>query len=783
MRSLSAPSIESRASNALEILGVYVLAALGTWVLRGTNLELLVPLTVGLSCSLIALGVLSNFRGAGRLLLATNVQLSLWSLMWGSWFIATLPISALTKVLMFAGFPLLILTLPVGLMQTFEQWEVLCRRNWLRPRTPLAVLPRTSYPRVCLQVPVYAEPPELVMATLDALARLRYPNFEVMVIDNNTKDPDLWKPLEAYCRKLGERFRFFHVEQLPGAKAGALNFAMRHINPDVEVIGVVDSDYQAEPDFLESLIGYFDNPKMGFVQTPHDYRDWEGSLYQRMCYWEYKIFFETTMVSLNERDAALTVGTMCLIRRRALEEAGGWSEWCQTEDSELSIRIHACGYSSVYVPVTYGRGLIPETFAGYKKQRFRWTYGPIQEFRHHLSLFLPKPLAETSALTPWQKVHHLNHGLGPFSNGLGLLLTPVGLAVVVSMWFQSETVQLPQVVWLVAVLQSVTGFALTWLAYRVLMGCTLKDALGAMVAKQSLSYIATLANIWGLFTDRIPWRRTNKFKALPAGLAALNSVLPELSLGLGMVLVGAGALVLLAPVGLVFFLSTGLVVQGLTYLSAPALALLAEHELQLQQAGVPVQPVPVIGRGDWLGRLQPAATGFAAVVAVACLGYGLNLWQSRTPVEVAQSTSERRVAVMPARTSVQNAATGSQNTGTVLTARSLPPGLEPDDAGTPDGAFTREVSTRQETGTQVVAMVRNPKPLIVPEKLGPVIEPPMPIEETPGEDIAGMMPLDVPRMATATPVEMVAWNPASRVPDCYDTRFKTNDYRCRNRKN
>ena len=63
----------------------------------------------------------------------------------------------------------------------------------------------------------------------------------------------------------------------------------------------------------------------------------------RLCYWEYKCFFRTTMVSYNERDAALTVRTMCLIRRTALEEAGGWAEWCVTEDSELALRIHALG--------------------------------------------------------------------------------------------------------------------------------------------------------------------------------------------------------------------------------------------------------------------------------------------------------------------------------------------------------------------------------------------------------------------------------------------------------
>jgi cellulose synthase/poly-beta-1,6-N-acetylglucosamine synthase-like glycosyltransferase len=269
-------------------------------------------------------------------------------MIWGFWFITSIEVSEITKVLMYIGYPLLFLTLFGGIITAFEQWEVLGKVKWERPNAPLPAGSLKNFPRVCLQVPAYSEPPDIVIATLDSIAKLDYPNFEVMVIDNNTKDPNLWKPVEAHCTKLGEKFRFFHVDPIKGAKAGALNFALRHTNPEVEIIGVVDADYQVDPDFLDRLVGYFEDPKMGFVQTPHDYREWGQSLYQRMCYWEYKYFFETVMPSLNERDATLTVGTMCLIRKKALEEAGGWAEWCQTEDSELSIRIHAAGYSSVY---------------------------------------------------------------------------------------------------------------------------------------------------------------------------------------------------------------------------------------------------------------------------------------------------------------------------------------------------------------------------------------------------------------------------------------------------
>ena len=67
----------------------------------------------------------------------------------------------------------------------------------------------------------------MVMASLDALSRLRYDDFEVIVVDNNTEDPRLWQPVAEHCEFLGDRFRFFHVDMLEGAKAGALNYALR----------------------------------------------------------------------------------------------------------------------------------------------------------------------------------------------------------------------------------------------------------------------------------------------------------------------------------------------------------------------------------------------------------------------------------------------------------------------------------------------------------------------------------------------------------------------------
>src|SRR5262249_28920351 len=67
-------------------------------------------------------------------------------------------------------------------------------------------------PRVSIHVPTYNEPPQMVIGTLDALAKLDYPDYEVIVLDNNTKSELDWKPVEAHCQALGARFRFFHFD-------------------------------------------------------------------------------------------------------------------------------------------------------------------------------------------------------------------------------------------------------------------------------------------------------------------------------------------------------------------------------------------------------------------------------------------------------------------------------------------------------------------------------------------------------------------------------------------
>jgi exo-beta-1,3-glucanase (GH17 family)/cellulose synthase/poly-beta-1,6-N-acetylglucosamine synthase-like glycosyltransferase len=406
----------------------------------------------------------------------------------------------------------------VLLMSEAHEWaESLWLRRWRRA-FPLRQVPDGSLPMVSIHVPAYNEPPELLIETLDALAALDYPRFEVLVIDNNTKDPAVWQPVEAHCERLGTRFRFFHVDPLAGYKAGALNFALRESDPRAQIVAVIDADYLVRPSWLRDLVPPFEDPQVGIVQAPQDYRDGAQSAFKAMCLAEYRGFFHLGMVTRNERNAIIQHGTMTMIRRTALED-GGWSEWCITEDAELGLRLFERGYKALYIPCTYGRGLMPDTFADFKKQRFRWAYGAVRILRAHRKELLG--LRGTS-LSAGQRYHFVAGWLPWFADGFNLLFNLAALFWSVGM-VCFPTAVMPPYVTVAAVPLVLFAFKMSksFFLYRRRVDATLRQSLAAGLAGLALSHTIARAMFAGLLTGKLGFFRTQKMARAPALIRAL----------------------------------------------------------------------------------------------------------------------------------------------------------------------------------------------------------------------------------------------------------------------
>jgi cellulose synthase/poly-beta-1,6-N-acetylglucosamine synthase-like glycosyltransferase len=415
---------------------------------------------------------------------------------------------------------------------------VLFKRRWSRRFLPLAPHAVGSEPFVSIHLACCNEPPEMVIATIDSLAAMQYGNFEVLVLDNNTKDEALWRPLEARCAELGPRFRFFHLENWPGFKAGALNFGLKQTDPRAEVVGVVDADYVVSPDWLSCLIPHFDAPDVGVVQAPQAHRDWETQPFRRMCNWEFEGFFRIGMHHRNERNALIQHGTMTLVRRLALEEVGGWSEWCICEDTELGLRLIEKGYDTRYVDHILGRGLTPSDFPAIKSQRFRWAFGAMQILKHHLPAMLGP-----SRLNLAQRYHFLTGWFAWLGDALQLVFAFGSLIWTIGMLYMPNEFGLPVSALALPILAFMAfKGGLGPILYRRTMDAPWKDILGASILSVGLAHAIARGVFAGLLKKRGEFVRTPKGWKDKGTLAFFSPIREELGLLFALIL-GSGVLV------------------------------------------------------------------------------------------------------------------------------------------------------------------------------------------------------------------------------------------------
>jgi exo-beta-1,3-glucanase (GH17 family)/cellulose synthase/poly-beta-1,6-N-acetylglucosamine synthase-like glycosyltransferase len=431
------------------------------------------------------------------------------------------------------------------------------------------------YPKVSIHIPAYFEPPEMLKLTLDAVARLDYPNFECVVIINNTPDVAFTQPIQDHCRMLGERFIFINAEKVKGFKAGALRIAMERTAVDAEIIGIIDADYAVEPDWLKDLVPAFADPRVGLVQAPQDHRDGDRSLMHYIMNGEYAGFFDIGMVQRNETNSIIVHGTMCLIRRAAMDMAGGWAGDTICEDTDLGLAIIEHGWLTHYTNRRYGYGLLPDTYEAFKKQRHRWAYGGFQIVKKHWRRFLPG----ASRLTPDQK---REFALG-WLNWLGAESLGVVVAILNLIWVPIVAfldIAIPDTILTIPIIAAfVVSLAHFITLYRLRVPVKTPQMLGAMVAAMSVQWTVSRAVAQGLITEHLAFARTSK-----GGLSVMSIEFQAFWEAVIGVLLWIGAGVLIATnaykqVHEIYIFAAVLILQSLPFMSAVAIAILENSRM------------------------------------------------------------------------------------------------------------------------------------------------------------------------------------------------------------
>jgi exo-beta-1,3-glucanase (GH17 family)/cellulose synthase/poly-beta-1,6-N-acetylglucosamine synthase-like glycosyltransferase len=570
-------------------------------IVRVPEWHVLAAVSVAVALAVLGLLYLNSaaLRNRGRSFLAVVVYAAATIAVW-VFYDFTQQYMTVSSVI--AGVLLMLGMLGVMLVLLAEAHEW-AEAHWVAYRRRLgAPLPAGSErrPKVSIHVPAYNEPADMLIETLDALTRLDYPDFEVLVIDNNTPEEAVWRPVQAHCARLGPRFRFFHVAPLAGFKAGALNYALARTAADAEIVAVIDADYVVDERWLRDLTPTFHDARVAIVQAPQDYRDAAQSAFKAMCYAEYRGFFHIGMITRNERNAIIQHGTMTMVRRAQLAECG-WAEWCITEDAELGLRIFEAGFDAVYVPASYGKGLMPDTFIDFKKQRFRWAYGAMQILKAHArALFM-----EGGPLSPGQRYHFVAGWLPWAADGCNLLFNLAALGWSVAMVWAPHRIEPPLVMYSVLPLSLFT-FKLAKLVhlYHVRVGANLRQTLAAAIAGLALTHTIGKAAVKGLVTRGEPFFRTPKQGGTSGLLRALGAAREETLMMCGLML-SAWAVAHFAPEGIQDRNAWGpdrlawivvLLVQAVPHASSLLVSLASAFPLPARLLGTGYRPLTASGK-------------------------------------------------------------------------------------------------------------------------------------------------------------------------------------------
>lgn len=372
---------------------VWALLFVGAAVLGAVDVSASTQLASGLMilAAMVALKTL-RVRGYGRLLfLILGAFIVLRYIMWRS--LHTLPSpdhipSFVAALLLFAAE-----LYAVGMFFL----SVFVTSDPIRRGAPKPIVKPELVPTVDIFIPTYNEDADMLAVTVAAATQIRYPagKMTVYLLDDGGTDQRVHHSdptiagqalqrrvsLQRLCGQLGARY--LTREKNIAAKAGNLSSALARTSGDL--VAVFDADHVPSADFLERTVGYFaEDPKLFLVQTPHYFINTDPiernlGLSHRIPP-ENEMFYGLIQRGLDKWNGAFFCGSAALLRRRALDEAGGFSGDSITEDAETAIDLHSRGWRSLYVDHAMIAGLQPETFASFIGQRSRWAQGMTQIF-------------------------------------------------------------------------------------------------------------------------------------------------------------------------------------------------------------------------------------------------------------------------------------------------------------------------------------------------------------------------------------------------------------------
>lgn len=307
------------------------------------------------------------------------------------------------------SFSLLLLSMELlGIAGSAIQLLLLLRVRDRRPQADhlqVDILSRKYLPTVDVFIPTYDEPAFILRRTVIGCQAMDYPLKKVYLLDDTQRPEIQMLAAELGCGYLTRSDNAY-------AKAGNLNHAIAHT--DSELIASFDADFVPTRNFLCRTVGFFQDPYVALVQTPQSFYNpdpiarnlgMEGILTP-----DEEVFYRQIQPMRDGVGGVVCSGTSFVVRRRALEETGGFVTESLSEDYFTAVRLAAQGNQVIYLDEKLSAGLAAETIAAHATQRIRWAQGTLQAF------FIDSNPLTIPGLTLIQRLAHLEGLLHWFSS-------------------------------------------------------------------------------------------------------------------------------------------------------------------------------------------------------------------------------------------------------------------------------------------------------------------------------------------------------------------------------
>jgi cellulose synthase (UDP-forming) len=348
-------------------------------------------------------------------------------------------------------------------------------------------------------ITVCGEPVSIVRETVEAVLAMNYPDFNVYILnDGFVAKKSNWKAIESLAKEL--KVNCITRTRPGGAKAGNINNGLSVTESPYFLI--FDADHAPHVDFLSKTMGFFVDPRIGFVQTPQYYKNHGTNLVTQAAWSQQTIFFGPIMCGKNHLNSAFMCGTNMVLSRLAIEEAGGMCEFNIAEDFLTSLFVHEKGWKSIYVSEVLAEGLAPEDFLSYYKQQYRWARGSLEVIFKYNPMFR-KGLSASQRLQYLISASYFLSGLVVVYDAvLPLIFLYFGAVAVNNSTMVLAIIFLPYIFLTFATLQLSNNFSLTFYAISFSLSCfylQLKAIASVMFGKKASFSVTSKQQLKGNF--------------------------------------------------------------------------------------------------------------------------------------------------------------------------------------------------------------------------------------------------------------------------------------------